>query len=220
MNIKEVFEKSENGTLTYDQFLEATKDAKFADLAEGGYVAKKKYEDDLQAKATEIEGLNTTLGTRDADLTKLKEQLAAAGTDASKLSELSANLETLQGQYNADTKALQDKLNAQAYEFAVKEFAASKNFTSNAAKRDFVNSMIAKNLPMNDKGSILGAEDFVADYTTDNADAFVVEKPAEPPAPDTQKPTPHFAASTGGTPTPQPAGDGGFNFNFVGIRPH
>lgn len=219
MNIKEIFEKAENGTLTYDQFLEVAKDSKFADLSEGGYVAKKKYEDDLQAKATEIEGLNNTLSTRDTDLTKLKEQLAAAGTDATKLSELSANLATLQGQYDADTKALREKLDAQAYEFAVKEFAASKKFTSNAAKRDFVNSMIAKNLPMS-KGSILGAEDFVADYTTDNADAFVVEKPTEPPAQDIQKPTPHFVDSTGGNPAPQSTGDGGFNFNFVGIRPH
>lgn len=214
MNIKEIFEKAENGTLTYDQFLEASKDAKFADLAEGGYVAKKKYEDDLQAKATEIEGLNTTLGTRDADLTKLKEQLAAAGTDATKLSELSASLETLQGQYDADTKALQDKLNAQAYEFAVKEFAANKKFTSNAAKRDFVNSMIAKNLPM-DKGFILGAEDFVNAYTTDNADAFVVEAPASP-EPD-NKPQPHFVDTTGSNPVPAPKGDM-FNFNFAGVR--
>lgn len=214
MNIKEIFEKAENGTLTYDQFLEASKDAKFADLAEGGYVARKKYEDDLQAKATEIEGLNTTLGTRDADLVKLKEQLAAAGTDATKLSELSASLETLQGQYDKDTKDLQDKLNAQAYEFAVKEFAANKKFTSNAAKRDFVNSMIAKNLPM-EKGSILGAEDFVNAYTTDNADAFVVDAPANPEP--SNKSQPHFVDSTGGNPAPAPKGDM-FNFNFAGVR--
>lgn len=212
MNIKEIFEKAENGTLTYDQFLEASKDAKFADLAEGGYVAKKKYEDDLQAKAVEIEGLNTTISTRDTDLTKLKEQLEAAGTDASKLSELSASLETLQGQYDADTKALQDRLNAQAYEFAVKEFASGKKFTSNAAKRDFVNSMIAKNLPM-DKGFILGAEDFVNAYTTDNADAFVVETP---PNPEPDKPQPHFVDTTGGS-IPKPTGDA-FNFNFTGVR--
>lgn len=213
MNIKEIFEKAENGTLTYDQFLEASKDAKFADLAEGGYVAKKKYEDDLQAKATEIEGLNSTLGTRDSDLVKLKEQLEAAGTDASKLSELSANLESLKGQYDADTKALQDKLNAQAYEFAVKEFASGKKFTSNAARRDFVNSLIAKNLPM-DKGLILGAEDFVNAYTTDNADAFVVETPPSPEP--INKPQPHFVDSTG-APAPTPQGDA-FNFNFVGVR--
>lgn len=216
MNIKEIFEKAENGTLTYDQFTELAKDAKFTDLAEGGYVARKKYEDELATKDTQIDTLNTTISTRDSDLEDLRQKLANAGTDTDKLSSLNDDLVALQGRYDADTKALQDKLDAQAYMFAVKEFAATKKFTSNAAKRDFVNSMIAKNLPM-EKGSILGAEDFVTAYTTDNADAFVVEQAQNPP--EDNKPAPHFVDSTTGANNVPPSADA-FNFNFVGVRSH
>ena len=40
MELKKVFEAAENGTLTYEQFEEAAKNAgaKFVDLSEGGYV--------------------------------------------------------------------------------------------------------------------------------------------------------------------------------------
>ena len=42
MNIKEIFDKAENGTLTFEQFEALAKDnkAKFADLSEGNYVSK------------------------------------------------------------------------------------------------------------------------------------------------------------------------------------
>ena len=49
--IKDIFEKSENGTLTYEQFeaLAKEKDAKFADLSDGKYVSKSKYDSDIKA---------------------------------------------------------------------------------------------------------------------------------------------------------------------------
>ena len=52
MNIKEIFDKAENGTLTFEQFDSLAKEgnAKFADLSEGNYVSKSKYEDDLSSK--------------------------------------------------------------------------------------------------------------------------------------------------------------------------
>ena len=65
MTIKEVFDKAENGTLTYDQFTELTKDAKFADLATGDYVSKKKFDDELAAKDGQIQTLNGTIKDRD-----------------------------------------------------------------------------------------------------------------------------------------------------------
>ena len=42
MNVKELFDKAENGTLTYEQFLSAAGEAKFVDLSEGKYVSKQK----------------------------------------------------------------------------------------------------------------------------------------------------------------------------------
>ena len=217
--LKELFEKAENGVLSYSQFKDATKEMKLVDLNLGDYVSKKKFEDELSTKDTQIGKLNETITARDTDLADLKKKLENAGTDATKLGTLSADFENLQAKYETDTKALQSQLEKQAYEFAVKEFANGKKFTSNAAKRDFVNSMIAENLKMK-KDTIIGAEDFVNVYSQDNADAFVVEtdsKPEEVPSP---KPDPKFVSPTPGE---QPKDDitGGFlsAFNFTGVRP-
>ena len=99
----------------------------------------------------------------------------------------------------------------QAYEFAVKEFAGTKKFTSNAAKRDFVQAMIAKDLKL-ENDTIIGADDFVKIYSNDNADAFVVDNPTPDNKPKFTNPTP----GAGETPS-----ENGFikAFNFTGVRP-
>lgn len=176
MDLKELFGQAENGTLTYEQFMELAKssNAKFVDLSEGGYVSKNKYDSELEAKAKEIETLNGTISTRDTDLTALKKQLEEAGADTTKLNELTAQFQNLQSKYDTDSKNYKKQLQEQAYEFAVREFAGTKNFSSNAAKRDFIQSMIAKQLKM-ENNSILGADDFVKMYTEANQDAFITD---------------------------------------------
>ena len=219
MNIKELFDKAENGTLTFEQFEAAAKagNAKFTDLNEGNYVSKGKYENDLKAKDAQIETLNGTIATRDTDLTGLKEKLEAAGADADKLATLTNDFTTLQTKYTEDTKKYQAQLAKQAYEFAVKEFAGGKKFTSQAAKRDFTQSMIAENLSFKD-GKILGAEDFVKTYTEANADAFVKEDPNPAPAP--ANPLPTFVAPTpGGAPAPTASNAFADAMHFTGVRP-
>ena len=56
MDIKTIFEKAENGTLTLEQFLAAAKEAKakFVDLSEGEYVSKQKYMDDIATRDTRM----------------------------------------------------------------------------------------------------------------------------------------------------------------------
>lgn len=222
MNIKDLFSNAENGMLTYEQFEEAAKEAgaNFKDVKDGNYVSKMKYESDLRAKDNDIEtlnaqleNLNSTIATRDTDLESLKKQLEEAGNDATKLTELNTNLTNLQAKYDQDVKDYQDKLNQQAYEFAVKEFANGKKFTSQAAKRDFTAAMIAKGLQM-ENGKLIGGEDFVGMYSQDNADAFVVEKPADPtPAPV----TPTIVAPTPG-PESNDSDNNVFKFDFQSVH--
>lgn len=194
MKIKEVFAQAEDGTLTYEQFQKIVKEAnaKFADLSEGEYVSKGKYDDELASLNAQIETLNGTIGTRDTDLEALKKQLEEAGTDAEKLTTLSTDLANLQGKYDADVKSYKEQLKRQAYEFAVKDFANKQKFTSNAAKRDFIGAMIAKGLKM-EGDSILGAEDFKSAYSADNEDAFMIDEPAPEPVAPT---VPTFVQST------------------------
>lgn len=219
MTIKDFFDNAENQTLTWEQFESAVNGkAKFVDLNEGNYVSKQKYNDDLATKDTEIETLNGTLSSRDTDLADLKKQLEDAGTDSDKLATLTNDLSTLQSKYDDEVKNYKAQLKKQAYEFAVKDFANTKKFSSNAAKRDFVNSMLAKELKM-DKDTILGAEDFVTAYSQDNADAFAVENDPEPePTPPEPKPT--FVNPTpGGDPSPAESNEFMQAFNFTGVRP-
>lgn len=199
MTIKEIFEKAENGTLTFEQFESAVKEgnAKFVDLSMGEYVSKHKYDNDLSTRDTQISTLNETLTSRDNDLKTLQEQLESAGKDAGKLEELQTKFKELQTTYKTDADKYQNQLKAQAYEFAVKEFANKEKFSSNAAKKVYINEMIAANLPVNENG-ILGAMDFLTKYKTDNPDSFKVDEPA----PNTQQPKPSFAGPT--TPQPKP----------------
>lgn len=217
MKLKEYFESVEDGKLTYQQVIDAIEDSgmKLADLSDGNYVSKQKYENDLQKAKNEIETLTGTITTRDTDLADLQAKLEAAGTDAEKLTTLSNDFTTLKGKYNDEVKAYKEQLKKQAYEFAVKEFAADKKFTSNAAKRDFINSMISKDLKIED-GKIIGADDFVAVYTQNNEDAFVKES-KEPEV--TEVPKPQFIASTQGDTEPVDA-TGGFMsaFHFTPIH--
>lgn len=218
-DIKTLFDNAEGGMLTYAQFQAAAEsaEAKFTDLNEGNYVSKRKYESELSAKTKEIETLNGTIATRDTDLTNLKKQLEDAGTDATKLEELNGQLASLQNNYTEATKKYEEQLRKQAYEFAVKEFASTKKFSSQAAKRDFTQSMIAENLKFKDN-KILGADDFVKAYTENNADAFIVEQP-EAPTPEAA-PLPQFVGATpGGQPAPVESNAFANAFNFTGVRP-
>lgn len=219
MTIKELFDKAENGTLTFTQFEELAKanNAKFADLSTGAYVSKDKFDNEVTSKDNQISTLNETIKSRDKDLKDLKAQLTEAGTDSEKLAELQTQFGNLQTQYKNDTDNYKSQLSKQAYEFAVKDFANSKKFSSNAAKRDFINSMIAKELKM-EGDKILGADDFVTAYSTDNADAFVVEK-QEPEQP--SQPKPQFSQSVNPNmqQQQQPAGDNPFGFHFAQVRP-
>lgn len=215
MNLREIFNKAEGGVLSYDQFMALATEAKakFVDLSEGGYVDRTKYTDDLAARDTRITALDDTIKLRDTDLASLRQQLQDAGNDATKLGELNTKFSDLQKQYDKDTKAYQKQLKDQAYKFAVTDFANQQTFTSQAAKRDFISSMLAKNLQM-ENDTLIGATDFMTAYANENADAFKVVQKEEPPVN-----KPHFVNTTnsgaGGDDNSNP-----FNFNFVGVRPH
>ena len=226
--IKEFFEKGEDGKLTYEEFEALTKEAgaKFKDLSTGQYVSIGKYNSDLdEAKATatqlqeQIDNLNGTITTRDADLDALQKQVEAAKGDAEKLAELGQSLTDLQTKYETDVKNYQSQMAQQAYEFAVKEYANTQKFSSKAAKRDFTQAMIAKKLQM-EGNQLIGADDFKSIYEQENDDAFYKEpevvpepEPVVEPEPK-EEPVPTIVASTQGQTKPNED----FGFHFSGVR--
>lgn len=114
------------------------------------------------------------IATRDEDLKKLQKQIEEAGTDAEKLKTTIAELDSLKQTYESDKQKYEDELMKQKYEFAVKEKANSLKFTSNAAKKSFINDVIATGLKMKDD-TLLGFDDFVTKYKEEDAGVFVVE---------------------------------------------
>ena len=216
--IEEIFKTAENGTLTLEQFNEnATKlNAKFADLSEGNYVSKRKYDDEIESLNGTIETLNGTIATRDTDLKDLQGKLEDAGNDATKIASLTADFDKLQNKYTQETNAYKEQLKTQAYEFAVKEFANNQKFSSIAAKRDFTRQMIDAHLKL-DGDKILGASDFMDKYSKDNPDALPVSTDDDSaPNPET---LPQFVASTGNPTTPDTANAFLNAFHFTGVRP-
>lgn len=215
--LKTLFDGVEGGKLSFDEFKAACKNdsIKLANLATGDYVAKQKYTDDIGTRDTRIKSLEDTLANRDNDLKDVKTQLENAGVDREKLSSLTTQLNDLQNKYTADTKKLEADMLAQRKTYAVKEYANSKKFTSQAARRDFEHYLMTKEFSMSDDGVLMGGEDFVKEYSKDNADAFVVDAP-ESKQPE-NNPLPQFVSST-------PGGSNGgdtkaFHFNFAGVRP-
>ena len=91
--------------------------------------------------------------------------------------------------YNADTKALQEKLDAQAYGYAVEKVASGVKFSSNGAKKAFISDLTAKNLKLSDDGKLEGFTDFLEQYKKDDPSAFKTDEPGKP----------YVAAATGGS---------------------
>lgn len=162
--LKDLFK---DGALTYEQLQTACSDAKIQLGDISAYVPKSQY-DELQTKITE----------RENDIGELNKKLEAAKEADEKAATLKSELEALQAKYQKEADDFKANLNKQAYEFAVKEFANSKKFSSEAAKRDFIASLNSKKLTF-ENGKILGAEDFLTVYSAANSDAFVSETNAK-----------------------------------------
>lgn len=159
----------------------AEKKVKLANLSEGGYVSKEKHQDKLNALQAQIDDYKAQVSKRDADLQALHDQLSKA--DPAKLDEVSASLTALQSRYDEDAKAWQAKLDAQAYEFLIREKASELTFTSNAAKKAFVADAIAKGFKL-DGDSLLGYNDWLNAYKEADPGSFV----ADPAGSDVKKP--------------------------------
>lgn len=137
---------------------------------------------------------------RDTDLANLKSQLETAGTDANKLSDLQSKFDTLQTTYDNAKNDFAQQFAKQAYKYAIENRVNQLKFSSNAAKRAFLSEVLDKNLTMNGD-DVLGFDDFVNAYKTQDAGAFADDKQT-PPTPNS-KPVP-FVSSTGTKPDTQP----------------
>ena len=177
--------------------------------AKGALEAVTQERDKLKA---ENEGLNAQIQTRDADIKGLKDQLGKDG-------DLSAKLGELQSKYETDTKALQDKLAAQAYDHAADKYLNDFKFSSALAREAVLSKFRAKAFKMTDDGKFEGAAEFMEGLKKSDPSAFAKEEGGDEGDGGNggnQQP-PHFSNPGGNS------GNGGgqnnpFSFTFNAVR--
>ena len=134
--------------------------------AKGSLDAVTQERDKLKA---ENEGLNAQIKTRDADIKGLKDQRGKDG-------DLSAKLGELQSKYDADTKALQDKLAAQAYDHAADKYLDGFKFSSTSARKAVLAEFRSKAFKMTDDGKFEGAAEYMEGLKKSDPSAFAKEE--------------------------------------------
>ena len=191
--LKSFFGVDEAGTpvaLTFEQLNEklTAGGVKLANLADGGYVSKDKFD----AKDTELSGVKDQLTAANETIQSYKDM------DIEGIKQSAADWET---RYNTDTAALNQKLEQQAREHSLDMFMSGYDFTSKAAAAGIRQAVIEKDFPF-EEGSYKGAKEFVDGLRTDD-DYKAAFKVVETPAPENQDTgKPKFTAGPDKTPAP------------------
>lgn len=129
---------------------------------DGSYIPKTKF-DSLNETKKDLE--NQLKETND----KVQE-LSKVDTD-----ELKQQIEDLQKKYEEDTKELNDKYEAREYDIKINDYAKDLKFSSNSARKSFINDLKEKELKFEDD-KLVGFDDFVSSYKKNDPSAFIEEK--------------------------------------------
>lgn len=135
-------------------------------INDGTYIPKAKF-DSLNETKKDLE--NQLKETND----KMQE-LSKVDTE-----ELKQQIIDLQKKYEEDTKALNSKYEAREYDIKLNDYAKDLKFSSNSARKSFMNDLKEKELKFEDD-KLVGFDDFVNSYKESDPDAFIEEKKEEP----------------------------------------
>ena len=111
---------------------------------------------------TEKEGLETQLTEANSKIEGFKE------VDVEKIK---AEVDEWKEKYNTDTKKLKDSLTQKDYDYKINELANGLKFSSNGAKKSFINDLKEKGLKL-ENDTLLGFDDFVKSYKENDPDTF------------------------------------------------
>ena len=124
----------------------------------------------------DLEKVKTKLTAAETARDEYKEQLEAANTTIQSYKDMDIegikqSASDWEKKYNDDLKAMQDKLDGQAYDFALKEYVSGSQFTSDLVKEAVIAQLKAQGFKLND-GKFLGADDFMKQLKEANPSAF------------------------------------------------
>lgn len=186
---------AEGESLTWDQLrakIEADKNLKIVNLSDGGYISKEKHDAAIATRDTKISGLETQLSEANTTIQSYKDM------DPEGAKKAAADWEQ---KYAADTKALQDKLDAQATEFAAKTYLAGFQYTDDLVREAIYAKFMAKKFKL-EGDKFVGADEFMAEMQKAYPSSFVTKPDPEPnpqpnpqPQPQPQPPKPNPAVA-------------------------
>ena len=168
---------------------------------------------DIQREKNAVNKVNQDLEKYKAENEGLKTQLSEANTQIQSFKEMDidgikASAEEWKTKYETDTKALNEKIAAKDYDYAIKDFMSNYKFIDDDVKETVINKFKAKEFKL-EEGKFLGGEDFMKEYKENHKSLFVPDEP--------QEPIPQIVKPTGGN---NPGGNTNpFKFNFMGVRP-
>lgn len=130
----------------------------------------------MSENGKDINLIKTKLTTAETARDEYKEQLEAANTTIQSYKDMDIegikqSASDWEKKYNDDLKAMQDKLEGQAYDFALKEYVSGYQFTSDLVKEAVIAQLKAQGFKLND-GKFLGADDFMKQLKEANPSAF------------------------------------------------
>lgn len=212
--LKKLFGEPKEGEepkkMSYDELeaaIDADKDIQVIDVKAGNYVSKEKFD----AKNTELAGIKQQLTDANTVIASYKEK----DTDVESARK---RAEEWEEKYNSETKALNDKLEAQAREHATDMYFNGYKFSSTPAKAGVRAEFEKKQFKL-EEGKFVGADEFMKGLmeSEDYKNAFVIEEKENNGGDDKKEKSnfPFFAQSTGSSPGGESDKKTGFNFGFA-----
>lgn len=160
MDIKEILGQEIYDALT-DEQKKTFEGKQYFLSSDGNYIPKAKFDS--------INETNKDLKKQLEDTNNKLQELSKANPD-----DLNKKIAELQQKYDDDTKALNDKIVAQEYNYKINDYVKDLKFSSNSAKRTFIEDLKAKNLQFeNDK--LVGFDDFKKSYEESDPNTFLNE---------------------------------------------
>lgn len=138
-------------------------------MAEYGQDFKEK-EKQIETLTTEKEGIEKQLENANKQIQSFKD------VDVDNLNNQIKEWET---KYNQDTENLKNELSKKEYDYKLRDLTNTLKFSSNGAKRAFLEDLKEKGLEFDDKGKLVGFDDFTESYKETDPDAFYKEEEKE-----------------------------------------
>lgn len=161
MNLEEILGKELFGTLT-DEQKKNFEGKEYFLSSDGNYIPKAKF-DNLNETNKDLQKQLKEMNTKVQELSKINPD------------ELTQKLNDLQTKYDTDTKALNDKIAEQEYNYKINDYVKDIKFTSKSAKKSFIEDLKNKHLEF-DNNKLVGFDDFKKSYEENDPDTFLNEQ--------------------------------------------